>query len=81
MIKIAKNKLIESQNHLIVTKTNNRCTCPIQCIVGLLPTNGAEPTILQKQMSQAKVNWHSADGMKILGRAVPTYKAKHMGRC
>jgi hypothetical protein len=32
-------------------------------------------------MSQARVNWHSADGMKILGRPVPTYKAKHMGRC
>lgn len=67
MLKISKNKLIESQKHLIVTETNNRRTCPIQDIVGLLPTNGAEPTILQKQMSQARVSWHSAGGMKILG--------------
>ena len=67
MLKIAKNNLTQLQNHLIVTKTNNKRTCPIQCIVGLLPTNGAEPTILQKQMFQARVNWHSAGGMKILG--------------
>ena len=45
--------------------------------------NSAEPTILQKQMSQARVNWHSAGGMKILGQSIPTYKAKakHMDRC
>jgi hypothetical protein len=81
MLKIAKNNLTQLQNHLTVTKTNNKRTCPIQCIVGLLTTKGAEPTILQKQMSQARVNWHSAGGMKILGRAIPTHKAKHMDRC
>lgn len=36
--------------------------------------NGAEPKILQKQKSQARVNWHSTGETKILGWATPTHK-------
>ena len=41
--------------------------------------NGAELTILQKQMSLARVNWHSAGEMKIPGWAIPTIQGNTRG--